>query len=723
MKKIALVVSLCCALGAVAQNKSTIETRALIENYSHAKSVDKMSKKLLNRFPLRSKGETTCIGVLAKVNSQFDRQAAAAVGIRVTSEVDDIVAMRVPLSRLSYLEQCAGIEVFSVAHRATLEMNNTRFDTHTDSVQAGVGVPMPFNGAGVIIGITDWGFDYTHPNLSVYNNRRILRAWDHYKLSGPAPDGFDYGTEFVGYDELKAAKGDTSGLYGYGTHGTHVAGICAGNGINGNAIGQAPGAEMLLGSWLLDEASWLDQVAWMYRVSRNEGKRLVINSSWGMYTFSTLDGTSLLSQGIDHYSDKGVVFVTSGGNNGDNKYHIRHVFGNDDTLRSVAAWYSGGIGQALVFWGEPGEDFQAGFAMMSTTDQSDISETVLFPTTQDIPFYEGFIITSQNDTIHYDVLVEHSNPLDARPHVLLNVEKNNDYRIVMQATADSNTTLNVFNINNMLNHAGNVGCPFTRGNIPDAATGDDEYGIGEPACSHKAIGVAAHVADRINNNTGELTEGTLTSFSSHGPTLDGRNKPEISAPGSNVISSLSSYSDLSSYSAVYFTMSNGRRYIWGSMSGTSMSGPAVTGIVALMLQANPNLSVDDIRNILFRTARNDSKTGPLHANDSMSLVWGWGKIDALAAVNAAYDKLSVEEAIAHPAPLMVYPNPTAHSVTLLTSSNEQCAMELYDMSGRRMLRGTVSDQSTVDLSPLAPGVYYIKLYDRTGVRTAKVVKQ
>ncbi len=724
MKKIVVLLFAFNTLLAVAQTKSTVETRALMQNYRSTKSVDNMSKKFLDRYPIRYDKGVACIGIIAKVDDSFSAAEIESLGIKITSRVKDIVVMRAPLERVEELNNCKGVLLYSVAHRVVADMDKTRLDTRTDSVQAGLGVPMPFNGDGVLIGITDWGFDYTHPNLNKANNMRIIRAWDHFKLSGPAPAGFDYGTEYRTPAEVRAAKSDTSGLYGNGTHGTHVAGICGGNGTpEGKAIGQAPKAKYVLGSWYLDEASWLDQVAWMKSVAEEEGKRIVINSSWGMYTFSTLDGTSLLSQAINAYTEEGLVFVTSGGNNGDVNFHLKHTFAsNNDTLKSIATYYSSGIGQGLIYWGEPCSNcgFEAGFALVKNGSEGTVYYSPMYSTSNAIDYLESFVVAG-TDTIHYDITVENSNPLDSRPHVLLNVEKNNGYKLMMICRANAGVTVNVWNMTNLANNAGNMGCDFVNGGIFGCKNGDPEYGIGEPACAEKTITVAAHVADHYSGENYQT--GDLAPFSSYGPTLDGRKKPEISAPGVNVVSSLSSYYDnLSSYTAVYDAFSGGRHYIWSRMSGTSMSSPAVTGIVALMLQANPRLTVDDIRDILFTTARNDDKTGVLAGNDSISDRWGHGKVNALRAVNAAYDKLDIESAAEIRPELVAYPNPTTGILTILTGSNEEELIEVFSADGRCIMHNTVSGEGMVDLSGATCGVYFIKVHDRAGIRTKKIVK-
>jgi serine protease AprX len=118
----------------------------------------------------------------------------------------------------------------------------------------------------------------------------------------------------------------------------------------------------------------------------------------------------------------------------------------------------------------------------------------------------------------------------------------------------------------------------------------------------------------------------IASYSSRGPvTIDGSNrmKPNIAAPGSGVRSSTSSTN--SSY---------------GTMSGTSMAGPHVAGLVALIISANPNLrgSVDEIRNVIEQSAVKKTTTQLCGTDMSTSVpnnVYGWGRIDALAAVNQA----------------------------------------------------------------------------------------
>ena len=102
------------------------------------------------------------------------------------------------------------------------------------------------------------------------------------------------------------------------------------------------------------------------------------------------------------------------------------------------------------------------------------------------------------------------------------------------------------------------------------------------------------------------SSGTRASFSSVGPSADGRIKPDLMAMGSNV----------------YHADSFGNSY-W-SGGGTSYSCPLVAGVCALLLDANPNLTPMEVLDILRLTAT--LSTTPNNE-------YGWGIIDALDAIN------------------------------------------------------------------------------------------
>ena len=679
--------------------------------------------KALVREEVAAGAET--ISFLVKMAPNYDRGPFEKAGVVIGGQSGPIVTMRVPVASLGLLESSKEVLQYSISHRVGgIDCDMARADTRADSVQNGLGTldGITIDGNGVLIGITDWGFDYSHPNYNgqVSSNWRMERAWDHFKKSGPAPAGYNYGTEVVGAYNLADAHGDTSNLYGYGTHGTHVAGIAAGKGKAGKYRGMAPGARLLFCSFGLGEAEWMDAVDWMYRVAKEQGKRLVINSSWGMYTFSTLDGTSLLSQHINSMSDSGVVFCTSAGNNGDVQFHVSKTFGDNvaDTLRTIVVAASDiyaidETGQALIMWGEVGQDFKA---TVRIKNGNNIWTGPFYSTSNDTVIYDTLFCGE--DTVTWRVMMEHSNPCDNRSHMQIDLDKTPLEKQLL-ITAESGT-VHAWNVDNLENHAGNHGCHFRGEGRNGFTAGDSYYGIGEPACAEKCISVAAHHSDTWNNISQECHTGDHASFTSYGPLIDGSQKPEISAPGYEIVSSISVWSTDSRNTASESMMDlkiGNLTYRWARMSGTSMSCPVVTGITALILQANPDLSVDSIRHIITSTARNDDKTGPLLANDSADLRWGWGKIDALDAVNAAMGSVSIQQAEKYRLPLHVYPNPATGMLMINTGCGEKQTAEIMSIDGRKVMEMPVTLEASVDVSGLPQGVYIL----RVGSRTEKII--
>ncbi|MDQ8186790.1 S8 family serine peptidase [Pelagicoccus sp. SDUM812002] len=112
-----------------------------------------------------------------------------------------------------------------------------------------------------------------------------------------------------------------------------------------------------------------------------------------------------------------------------------------------------------------------------------------------------------------------------------------------------------------------------------------------------------------------------------GPTFDGRLGVDVAAPGEFLITVYAPDSHWATFGFNKVQDGNGH---YGKANAVSAAAPIVTGIVALMLQANPELDQLQIREILRSTARSDAFTG-----DVPNAVWGYGKVDAYEAVMAA----------------------------------------------------------------------------------------
>ncbi len=145
------------------------------------------------------------------------------------------------------------------------------------------------------------------------------------------------------------------------------------------------------------------------------------------------------------------------------------------------------------------------------------------------------------------------------------------------------------------------------------ASNVDNSSVSSLACGRRVISVGNldSSAERIN----------ITS--SQGPTRDERYKPDIAAPGTNIVA------------AKGFA---GAKDLWVSMSGTSMASPFVAGVAGLMLAINPKLTAAQIEGIVLRTAR------PLPGD---SFKWanyaGFGRIDPEACLKEVTAMMAQQE--------------------------------------------------------------------------------
>jgi len=206
-------------------------------------------------------------------------------------------------------------------------------------------------------------------------------------------------------------------------------------------------------------------------------------------------------------------------------------------------------------------------------------------------------------------------------------------------------------------------------------------------------------------------------FSSRGPVLvDGSNrmKPNVSAPGHDVRSS-----------------TPGGNY--ANFSGTSMAGPHVAGLVALMISANSALAghVEVIENMVEQTAVFFADTldcGSSLGNAQPNHAYGWGRVDAWAAVQAALQWAPVSTDSPKMIAVTVTPNPLRDAAffTFENLSGESF-LSVFNADGRQVFakKWMAQNQETLrvpfDNQPV--GLYFWKLSSKDGVASGKLVKQ
>ncbi len=217
----------------------------------------------------------------------------------------------------------------------------------------------------------------------------------------------------------------------------------------------------------------------------------------------------------------------------------------------------------------------------------------------------------------------------------------------------------------------------------------------------------------ITDTTGLTFRDTIAGFSSRGPvTVDGsfRLKPEITAPGQGVLSCVP-----------------GNEYRFSS--GTSMAGPHVAGVVALILSANPDLrgKVDKIAQIIEETADPRYDIDSCRGIDEPVLpnsVYGYGRINALAAVEKALEiKTSTEEKYNFDSDIAIYPNPATDIINIKIEDNSDIiAYSVYDQFGLLRISNSGLKSRQINISGLNSGIYFLKmdLNDKTIIK--KLIK-
>jgi hypothetical protein len=191
--------------------------------------------------------------------------------------------------------------------------------------------------------------------------------------------------------------------------------------------------------------------------------------------------------------------------------------------------------------------------------------------------------------------------------------------------------------------------------------------------------------------------------------MDGRTKPDVVAPGNYVVSSYNSYflehnptEDDLKWDVSRFDF-NGRTYAWHAAMGTSMACPVVAGVIALWLQAKPDLTPEDVMDVIRRTSRQ-----PDPALTYPNNYYGYGEIDAYRGLLDILGLDRIERLSTEHTRLPVTLQGRQLNVRLLTDDPvRQLTMTLYGVDGRLVRR--VTGAASMNLDGLSAGVYALQL--------------
>ncbi len=612
-------------------------------------------------------------------------------------------------------------------------LDEARFFTNTDEVHEGLGLNSSYDGTGVVVGIIDTGFDFTHPTFKDANgDLRISKVWIQNDISGLSPAGYNYGTEYVGETQILTKQIDTNTE----SHGTHVTGIATGIGTNNSSNdyrGIAYNSEIVLVSYQPtinqqisnNSTNIIDALNYLVNYAKSINKPIVINMSLGSH-FGAHDGSSILDQEIDDLSGDGIIIVGSAGNEGNKKIHASSTFNTKET-KYYFVENNQKPSVAIDIWGNVNTNFDISFSIYKTITDNWIAVNPEYYNTNNSSNNQ-IELNDSSDSDKWIINYAIPNPEpNLKPRALVTVNYSNDLSLndgdifVLEIKAE-NTTIHAW-CNSEKETA--VFENYAYANVEDGDTNFTVAEIGGTANDIITVGAytskSSYVDFSGNSHNIPNTLGDIAPFSSIGPTVDGRIKPDITAPGNVVVSSVNSFDNnfTSTSPKVVSGVTDGFKNWWfGRLQGTSMSAPVVTGIIALWLQARPNLNVNDIKAILDNTAIQDSFTGNTNNN-----TWGRGKIDAWLAMFLVEQSLGTNEKKAIQA-VKIYPNPTSNFIILKTNL-EYSNIELFNTLGKKVKDFTVVQKDigySINLENLQSGVYFLSLTNSNKHENIRVVK-
>jgi len=472
---------------------------------------------------------------------------------------------------------------------------------------------MGISGQGMKIGIIDTGIDYTH---AMFGGVGTVEA---YKAIDPSKEAVGYpsakvvgGVDLVGttYDSASVdflnhiPKPDMNPLDEAG-HGTHVAGTVAGHGDGVNSYdGMAKDASLYAIKVFGAEGSTSDLVVIAgleFAADPNGDGDLrdqldVVNLSLG----SNYGNPKILyAEAIKNLVNGGTIAVISAGNSG-NKDYIVGSPGTATESLSVAASIDDGD-----------HNWKYDASEIILPNESLVVEAIEAATTQavvDSNVAGEFFFIGIADK---DLTPEQINLLKGKVALIDRGVVNFNDKVKHAAEGGA---IGVVVINNREGAAFKMGTT-DQFNIPAIMIKQVVGQKIKEAMKNSAVQIHFNSAKKIEKP--EVID-TLTDFSSKGPrSIDGYLKPEISAPGSDIISA---------------AMGGGARVI--KMSGTSMAAPHMAGIMALikqsMKQRGLNLTAMELKNIAMGTAKTMNEKGVRYAVTRQ----GSGRIQADVAAAA-----------------------------------------------------------------------------------------
>ncbi|TYB61823.1 DUF4332 domain-containing protein [Nonomuraea sp. PA05] len=672
--------------------------------------------------------EGTADGTVEVLVSAGDRRWSDDVpGVRIHASPSDagrphpgggLFVARVPVTRLDELSRHESVLRVESSRPLFPELNISRRD-----VRAAVESPTgsgPLHGEGAIVAVIDSGIDYTHPAFRHPGGiSRILHLWDQ-SATATAGGSVPYGAEYA-KEDLDKALGDPrpTDIVPHedapGGHGTHVAGIAAGDDthLGGAYQGIAPHADLIVVALPASPGGALGRSTQLvaavdYVVRRAEGRPVAVNVSVGTNAGGHC-GESLLERALDAYARRpGVVIVTSAGNERARRTHAGGTIGEGEVVTLDLVVQPGDAEDDVVeVWFDGEDQISVGVVPPSGPQPAFTA-----------PGEEQTFTTRRGDRVLIDSESDVSGSGDTTTTVIISGRSGQGVEPGVWRLLLRGGTVRHGRFDAWIERAPRDEASQSR--FSDACA-DPARTITTPGTSRRLVTVGSYATRPADWGPGH---GGLSAFSSHGPTRLGDAKPDLTAPGETIASARCANSALPPQPDLLHTL----------MAGTSMAAPHVCGAVALMTSARAanrlgGLTSEQAGQLLRRAARPiespfegqepTTATGAREAEaPDAGPAWGAGKLDVTRAVE-----------IAATAAFPRVAGPRVEGATLVWETDVDCSWRVrcHTAPARLAIGRHVAERAEdgfgrehrADLSDLPPGRYCCEILvtDRSGLWT------
>lgn len=455
--------------------------------------------------------------------------------------------LSIPETDIDALSQIPEIEYIEKPKNLVLSLYEARSASCISPVQ---NPPLSLTGKGVLIGIVDSGIDIFHPDFrNEDGTTRIRELWDQ-TIPNDEDPFYNRGRIYT-REELNQVLAENDRFFpsrDLSGHGTHVAGIAAGNGraSGGRQKGVAPESELIivkLGNVFPDAFPRTTELMlgmdYCVRKATEWNLPLALNISFGN-NYGSHDGTSLLETFIDNLSNLGRTTIAIGsGNEGNKGRHTSHTLSEDMPLQIELAVSENEPSLSVQLWKNYVDSFQLRLvapsgASVILTEQSIGTYRAVLDGTQLLWYFGEPSPYSVSQEIYLEMI-----PLPRNSFIQNGIWK---FQLTPIRIVDGRF--------DMWLPSANAVNPSTSFLVPSEKTT-----LTIPSTAANPITVAAYDSDTD----------TFASFSGQGFTSLSLPKPDIAAPGVNIMST-----------------APGGGYT--ANTGTSMATPFVTGSAALLME-------------------------------------------------------------------------------------------------------------------------------------------